>query len=61
VVQFGTSYWEQVVDFDALAGHGMIDAGDIAIFHRTHSVDDAFELLIGSLSRYALDERGAIL
>jgi uncharacterized protein (TIGR00730 family) len=61
VVLFGADYWEQVIDFDALVRNGMIDAGDAAIFHRTDSVDDAFAFLTGSLSRYALDERGAIL
>jgi hypothetical protein len=29
--------------------------------HRTDSVDDAFQFLVGSLTQYAIDERGAIL
>ena len=61
VVLFGTRYWEQVVDFDALVRHEMIDGADTALFHRTDSVDDAFEFVVASLSRYALAERGAIL
>jgi hypothetical protein len=61
VVLFGTRYWEQVIDFDALVRNGMIDAGDVAIFHPTDSVDDAFEFITKSLARYALAERGAIL
>lgn len=61
VVLFGTRYWEQVINFDALVGDGMIDGGDIALFHRTDSVDDAFEFVTRSLSKYALAERGAIL
>ena len=36
---------EQVIDFDALVRNGMIDAGDVAIFHPTDSVDDAFEFI----------------
>jgi uncharacterized protein (TIGR00730 family) len=35
VVLFGTRYWDQVVDFDAMIRNGMIDAGDVGIFHRT--------------------------
>jgi len=61
VVLFGGDYWDQVVDFNALIRNGMIDAADAAIFHRTDSVDDAFEFLTGSLRRFALAERGAIL
>jgi len=61
VVLFGTDYWDQVVDFDALIRNGMIDSDDVAIFHRTDSVDDAFRFVTGSLAQYALAERGAIL
>jgi hypothetical protein len=39
----------------------MIDAGDVAIFHQTDSVDDAFELITKRLTQYAMEERGAIL
>jgi uncharacterized protein (TIGR00730 family) len=61
VVLFGTRYWEQVIDFDALIRNGMIDATDLAIFHRTDSVDDAYEFVTSRLKQYALAERGAIL
>ncbi len=61
VVLFGTSYWEGVVDFQALIRDGMIDAADTALFHHTDSVDDAFEFLTKRLSEHALTERGAIL
>jgi uncharacterized protein (TIGR00730 family) len=61
VVLFGTPYWQQVIDFDALIHHGMIDPGDIAIFHQTDSVEDAFQFITNRLTRYALEERGAIL
>lgn len=61
VVLFGTRYWDQIVDFDALIRNGMIDARDLGIFHRTDSLDDAFQFLTESLKRYAMEERGAIL
>ncbi len=61
VVLFGSEYWDQVIDFDALVRNGMIDSADTAIFHRTDSVEDAFQFLTSNLMRYALDERGAIL
>ena len=61
VVLFGTDYWKEIINFDALARHGMIDQADLGIFHRTDSVEDAFEFITTNLGRYALTERGAIL
>ncbi len=61
MVLFGTKYWNEVIDFDALIRHGSISADDINLFHRTDSVDAACEFVINQLSQYALEERGAIL
>ena len=61
VVLFGAEYWDEVVDFDALVRHGTIDADDLKLFHRTDSVDEAFQIITRHLPEYALNERGAIL
>jgi len=61
IVLFGTRYWEEIINFDALIRHGMIHAEDVNLFHKTDSVDDAYEFVTRSLARYALAERGAIL
>jgi uncharacterized protein (TIGR00730 family) len=61
VVLFGSAYWQEVINFDALIRHGMIDPMDIQIFHVTDSVDDAFEYVTNRLRAYASAERGAIL
>ncbi len=61
VVLFGSAYWNDVINFDALIRNGMIDALDVKLFHVTDSVEDAFEYLTDHLSEYALAERGAIL
>ncbi|OOG27658.1 lysine decarboxylase [Thioalkalivibrio denitrificans] len=61
VVLFGTQYWDEVINFDALIRHGTIDAEDVDLMFRTDSVDDAYEFLVSHLSKYALEERGAIL
>ncbi|MEJ2643921.1 MAG: LOG family protein [Gammaproteobacteria bacterium] len=61
VVLFGTEYWDQVVNFDALIRYGTIDADDVTLFHRTDSVDDAFEFVKERLTEYSMTERGAIL
>jgi hypothetical protein len=61
VVLFGTQYWDEVIDFDALVRHGAINREDLQLFHRTDSVDEAYEITTRELTRYALAERGAIL
>jgi len=61
IVLFGTEYWHEVIDFDALVRHGTIDASDVNLVHRTDSVDDAYEWLIHQLAEQALGKPGAML
>jgi len=61
VVLFGKSYWDEVIDFDALVRHGTISPGDLGIFHRTDSMDEAFEIVTRHLAEHAMAEPGAIL
>jgi len=61
VVLFGTQYWDEVINFEALIRHGTINREDLKLFHRTDSLDEAFEIITRHLREYALAERGAIL
>jgi uncharacterized protein (TIGR00730 family) len=61
IVLFGTEYWREVIDFDALARHGTIDPKDIELMHRTDSVDDAYEWIVRQLAEKALAQPGATL
>ena len=61
IVLFGAEYWNEVINFDALVRHGTIDREDLALFHRTDSVDEAYEIITRHLVEHALTERGAIL
>ncbi len=61
IVLFGTEYWREIVDFDALARHGMIDPQDIELVHRTDSVDEAFDWIVLQLAEKALGQPGATL
>jgi uncharacterized protein (TIGR00730 family) len=49
VVLFGSEYWDEIIDFEAFARWGTLDAKDLEIFFRTDSVDDAYEYLTGKL------------
>ena len=61
IVLFGADYWDEVINFEALVRHGTIDRGDAQLFHRTDSIDEAFEIVTRHLAQHALAERGAFL
>jgi uncharacterized protein (TIGR00730 family) len=61
LVLFGTEYWREVIDFDALARHGTIDVRDVGLVHRTDSIDDAYEWIVRQLGEHALGQPGATL
>jgi hypothetical protein len=33
VILYGSSYWKEIVNFEALSRHGMIDSADLDLFH----------------------------
>ena len=61
IVLFGTAYWREIIDFDALVRHGMINAADVSLVHRTDSVDDAYDYIVKQLTRDALAKPGPTL
>ncbi len=60
-VLFGSSYWAEIIDFEALARHGMIDSEDLDLFFRTDSVDEAFDFITEQLRSYSLASPGPTL
>ena len=61
IVLFGTRYWREVINFDALVEHGTINPADVDLVHRTDSVDDAYAWIVERLGEYAVDKPGAML
>ncbi len=61
IVLFGTDYWDEVVDFEALVRHGTISPGDPDLVFRTNSVDAAFDHITAELGAHALPHPGATL
>jgi uncharacterized protein (TIGR00730 family) len=61
IVVFGTDYWKEVVDFDALVRHGTISAPDLRLMHHTDSVDDAYDYIVRQLAEKALGQPGPML
>ncbi|MDX1484801.1 MAG: LOG family protein [Alphaproteobacteria bacterium] len=61
MVLFGTSFWRQVIDFNALVKAGTISRDDLDLLFRTDSVDDAFTFITKHLTEYALPRPGGTL
>jgi len=61
IVLFGAKYWNEVLNFDALVKYGTISPGDVELFHRTDSVDEAYDLITRGLTADALANPGAKL
>lgn len=61
IVLFGAKFWDEVVNFDALVRHGTISPGDVDLFHRTDSVDEAYDIITRGLTENALGTPGAVL
>lgn len=45
VLLYGSSYWNEIVNFKALARHGMIDGKDLDLFHTVDSTTEALAIL----------------
>ena len=61
VVLFGSSYWAEIVNFEALADHGMIDRADLNLFFRTDSIDEAYDFITDQLETHSLAIPGPTL
>lgn len=61
IILFGTEYWREIVDLDAMAKHGTIDARDTELMYRSDSVDEAYDWIVQQLLEKALGQPGAIL
>src|SRR5579872_488691 len=54
IVLYGSQYWKEIINFDALVKHGMIAAADLNLFQFADDPAAAFELLKAGLLTYAL-------
>jgi hypothetical protein len=55
VILYGTSFWKEILNFDALVRHGMISAEDLSLFHFADDVGTAFQLLESGLTKHYLE------
>src|SRR5262245_3665309 len=58
VILFGKEFWDEIIDFEALVRWGVVSPQDLDIFHKTDSVDDAFQYLTSRLEKLYLTPKG---
>jgi uncharacterized protein (TIGR00730 family) len=54
IVLYGSEYWKEIINFDALVRHGMISPEDLALFQYADTPEAALKLLQEELTRHAL-------
>src|SRR4051794_25531555 len=54
VLLYGSAYWKEIINFDALVKYGTISAEDLNLFQYADDPQSAFELLKTSLMTYAM-------
>jgi hypothetical protein len=59
LVLYGSAYWEKVLRFEPFVEFSTIDPKDLQLFHRSDSVDDAFEFLTSWLTKNVLNDGNA--
>jgi uncharacterized protein (TIGR00730 family) len=50
VILYGSDYWKEIINFEALVRHGMIDRKDLDLFHFADDPTAAFKLLQSALT-----------
>ena len=58
LVLYGTDYWREVLNFDALVKHGTIDPEDVKLLTPVNDVESAYKAIIEHLSGKAIEEPG---
>ncbi|MFN4284279.1 MAG: LOG family protein [Alphaproteobacteria bacterium] len=61
IVLFGTEFWRDVVDFNALVKYGTISRRDLDLMFRTDSVDEAYEHVTAELTRLYIEDTAATM
>jgi uncharacterized protein (TIGR00730 family) len=57
IVLYGTAYWKEVLNFEALVRHGTISESDLNLFQYADDPDTAMGILVEGLTKYYLEPK----
>ena len=60
ILLYGTAFWKEVLNFDALVKHGMISESDVKLFQYADDVDTAYRILTEWLTKHYLHAPGEL-
>jgi uncharacterized protein (TIGR00730 family) len=60
IVLYGSSYWREILNFDALVKYGMIAEADLNLFRFADTPQEALTILKDGLTRYYLEPESAM-
>jgi uncharacterized protein (TIGR00730 family) len=55
ILLYGSEYWKEVINFEALVRHGTISPQDLDLFRYADTPEGAFEMLAKGLMKYAAE------
>ena len=55
IILYGTTFWKEIINFEALVRHGMIAPEDMNLFEFADDVGTAFEILKGGLTKHYVE------
>ena len=53
IVLYGSTFWKEIVNFDALVKYGTVAASDLELFHFADTPESAMEILQRALTEQA--------
>src|ERR1700744_6096042 len=60
IVLYGTAFWKEIVNFEALVKYGTVSAADLELFHFADTPESAMQILQEALSEQAAAPEGEI-
>jgi uncharacterized protein (TIGR00730 family) len=60
IVLYGSTYWREILNFDALVKYGMISKSDLNLFRFADAPQEALAILKDGLTRYYLEPESAL-
>jgi hypothetical protein len=59
IILYGSEFWKEIMNFDALVRHGMISAEDLDLFQFADDPEQAFAILRDGLTKFYLQPKAA--
>ncbi len=60
IVLYGSGYWNEILNFNALVKHGVISESDLNLFRFANTPEAALQILKEGLTRYYLEPESAL-